>query len=100
MAHVRIDYTHKRGDNYNPHERIQGVAGNGGGGWYRTEDQVLADLGTGLNSYFVKVGNVAADVIVARHEGRQYIKTQPDGYAPNNLLNLDEPPVHIVGYGG
>jgi hypothetical protein len=96
MARVLVQYTHKLGDHYNPHERIQGIAGDAGGGWYRTEDQVLSDLRTGLNSYYVSANNQAVDIVPAVHEGRPYIKTTADGYAPNNLLALPEPPARLL----
>lgn len=97
MARVQINYAHKRGDHYNPHERIQGVAGDAGNGWYRTEAQVIDDIDrTGINSYFVNVDGRSVDVVTASHDGRRYIKTAADGYAPNNLLNLPEPPVRLL----
>ncbi len=96
MADARIDYTHKRGNHYNPHERIQGVAGDAGNGWYRTEDQVISDLASGLNSYYVSVNGQSVAVTTAQHEGRTYIKTVADGYEPNNLLNLPEPPARLL----
>ena len=97
MARVQVNYTHKRGNHYNPHERIQGVAGDGGGGWYRTEDQVIDDIDrTGLNSYFVMANGRAVDVVTDSHQGRRYIKTVADGYAPNNLLALQEPPAWLL----
>jgi hypothetical protein len=96
MAHVQINYTHKRGDHYNPHERIQGVAGDAGNGWYRTENQVISDIRTGNNSYYVNAGGRSVNVVIASHEGRAYIKTDADGYAPNNLLALPEPPARLL----
>ncbi|GAA1024467.1 MULTISPECIES: DUF3892 domain-containing protein [Amycolatopsis] len=96
MARVKVEYTHKLGSNYNPHERILGVAGDAGRGWYRTTDEVIREIRAGLNSYFVSVGGRQVDVIVASYNGRPYIKTESDGYAPNNLLNLPEPPSRLI----
>jgi hypothetical protein len=96
MAHAQVDYTHKLGDNYNPHERILGIAGDAAGGWYRTTDEVIREIQTGLNSYFVRVGGQQVNVIVANHNGRPYIKTDRDHYAPNNLLSLPEPPGRLI----
>jgi hypothetical protein len=42
--------------------------------------------------FFVLVNGREVDVIVASHEGRKYLKTTADGYAPNNLLSLPECP--------
>ena len=44
MANFQVSYTHKRGEHYAPHERIQGIAGNGGNGWYRSEAEVIDDI--------------------------------------------------------
>jgi hypothetical protein len=76
MAQVKVQYTHKQGNHYNPHERIQGLAGNGGTGWYRSEAQVLSDIQTGLNSYYVTVGGHSVDVVRATHNGRLYLRRQ------------------------
>jgi hypothetical protein len=97
VARVQIAYTHKRGSHYNPHERIQAVAGNAGGGWYRSEAQVIEDIDrTGLNSYYVSINGRTVDVVTASHQGRRYVKTTADGYAPNNLLALPEPPARLM----
>lgn len=97
MAHRRVNYTHKRGDHYAPHERIQGIAGDAGGGWYRAEAQVIDDIDrTGVNSYYVNVNGRQVDVVTAVHDGRKYIKTKTDNYAPNNLLSLPEPPAQLL----
>jgi hypothetical protein len=97
VANVQVSYTHKLGDHYAAHERIQGIAGNGGNGWYRSEADVIDDIDrTGANSYYVNVNGRPVDVITDVHNGRKYIKTRPDGYAPNNLLNLPEPPSSLL----
>jgi hypothetical protein len=97
MAQVQVSYTHKRGDHYAPHERIQGIAGDGGNGWYRSEAQVIGEIERmGLNSYYVNVNGRQVNVVTAVHNGRKYIKTQSDGYAPNNLLSLPEPPARLL----
>ena len=70
-------------------ERIQNV---GGSGWKLTEDQAIANLRVGADSYFVSVGGRTTEVVLATHNGRTYLKTQADGYAPNNLLDLPECP--------
>ena len=69
MAHVQINCTHKLPDHYDPHIRIQGVAGNAGGGRYSTEKQVLNDLHPGLNSCYVTVDGHNAKVVSASHNG-------------------------------
>lgn len=96
MAQVQVRYTHKLPDHYDPHTRILGIAGDAGGGWYRTTNQVLADLRSGNNSYYVQVGQRAVNVISASHNGQGYIKTEADGYSPDNLLALPEPPASLI----
>lgn len=96
MARVQVQYTHKQGIHYNPHERIQGLAGDAGGGWYRTEASVIADIKARLNSYFVTAEGRTAEVVLAIHNGRTYVKTVADGYSPDNLLALPEPPRHLL----
>ena len=83
----------KRGEHYNPHERIQGIGGVvGGARWWRAEDDAIADVERDSSSYYVTVNGKTVWVVVAIHNGRKYLKTQADGYAPNNLLALPECP--------
>lgn len=73
----------------NPHERIVGI---GGAGWWRAEDDAIRDVERDSKSYYVSVGGKRVWVIVATHNGRKYLKTEADGYAPNNLLSLPDCP--------
>lgn len=73
----------------NPHERIQGI---GGVGWWRAEDDAIRDVEGDSGSYNVSVGGKTVWVIVATHNGRKYLKTETDDYAPNNLLSLADCP--------
>jgi hypothetical protein len=77
----------RRPDYYNPHQRIEAL---GGDGWYRSEDDAIADIESGAGSYYVSAGGRTVRVVVARHAGRKYLKTEADGYAPDNLLALPE----------
>jgi len=87
MAVLRVKCITKRGDHYNPHERIQAI---GGDGWYHSEDQAITYIERGVHSYYVSVGGRTVPVIVAVHNGRKYLKTSADGYSPDNLLALPE----------
>jgi Protein of unknown function (DUF3892) len=89
MASLQVTCIRKRGDHYNPHERIEGI---GGSGWYQTEDSAIADIENRVNSYHVSAGGRTVAVIVAVHSGRKYLKTEADGYSPDNLLALPECP--------
>jgi hypothetical protein len=73
----------------NPHERIQNI---GGTGWKHAESDAIRWIESGAESYFVSRGGSSADVIVALHLGRKYLKTTADGVMPDNLLSLPECP--------
>ena len=76
-------------EHHNPHERILGI---GGTGWWRAEDDAIHDVERDSMSYYVSVGGRKVWVIVATHNGRKYLKTEADGYEPNNLLALRDCP--------
>jgi hypothetical protein len=79
----------KRGDNYDPHSRIQAIGGVvNGARWQDSEDVAIANVKRDNTSYYVSAGGRSVWVIVASHNGREYLKTQPDGYSPDNLLSL------------
>jgi hypothetical protein len=72
-----------------PYRSITHVGGGPGSG-RKTQQETLAEIEAGTYAYYVDVGGKEVDVIVAQHNGHKYIKTQPDGVDPNNLLSLDE----------
>ena len=83
----------KRGGHYNPHERIQAIGGvENGFRWKDPEDVAIQNVERNPSSYFVHRIGVSVWVIVAVHNGRKYLKTQNDSYAPDNLLALQECP--------
>ena len=77
----------KRGGHYNPHERIEAL-GNSVGQWMLSESEMINRIERGLESFYTMVNGRRAEIIVAVHQSRKYLKTDADGYAPNNLLNL------------
>jgi len=87
MASLQVTCITKRGDHYNPHERIAAI---GGAGWYHSEDEAISNIERGIHSYYVNVGGRVVAVTVATHHGRKYLKTVEDGYSPDNLLALPE----------
>ncbi len=94
---VQVFCITKRGDHYNPHERIQGLGGiSGDKRWWMSEEDIIAELekpdAIRRWNFYVSVNGKGVWVIVASHNGRKYLKTEADGYAPNNLLNLPECP--------
>lgn len=78
----------KRGGHYNPHERIESLGSNGR--WMLSESSMIARIESRQESFYTTVNGQRAGIIVAVHNGRKYLKTTADGYAPNNLLNLDD----------
>jgi uncharacterized protein YlzI (FlbEa/FlbD family) len=78
----------KRGSHYDPHERIEKLGYNGK--WMMSEDLMIRKIEAKEESFYTLVNGKRADIIVAVHNNRKYLKTTADGYAPNNLLNLPE----------
>jgi hypothetical protein len=89
MAQCLVTCILKRGGHYNPHERISHI-GNSQSGWLLTEDSAIRRIETGVDSFYTLVNGRQANIIVAVHNGRKYLKTDADGYAPNNLLALSD----------
>jgi hypothetical protein len=94
MSRHRVSCINKRGDHYDAHERISHIGGTDGKGerWRLPEDEAIRSIENGKYEFYVVVKNVEAEVVIAVHNGRKYLKTKPDGYAPNNLLSLPECP--------
>jgi Protein of unknown function (DUF3892) len=79
----------KRGGHYNPHERIEAL-GNSAGNWMLSEQAMISRIERREESFYTLANGRRADIIVAEHNGRKYLKTTADGYAPNNLLSLND----------
>ena len=77
-------------DNADRDRRLQGLGGSSGGGWYRPIDTLIAGLENGdYRLWTVAPTGESVWVHVAqRANGRKYLKTEPDGVEPNNLLAL------------
>jgi hypothetical protein len=83
----------KRAGHQNPHERIQAIGGVANGTrWVRSEDAAIQDVKNDRQAYYTSVNGKAAWVVVAKHNGREYLKTENDSYSPDNLLSLTECP--------
>lgn len=83
-----------KSDRQNPHERISHVGGVNGDGskWRQTEDATIREIEDGSWSFYTHEDGKTAEVIVAKQEGRKYLKTENDGIRPDNLLCLPECP--------
>jgi hypothetical protein len=88
MARFQVTCINKRGSHLNPHERIQYIGYQGK--WKLSEDSAIRRIKAGGESFYTLVNGREADVIVATHKGREYLKTTADGYSPDNLLSLAE----------
>lgn len=89
---VQISCINKR-QHQNPHERITHVGGvHGGQFWKLPEADAVQGIKSGTYQFWTSVNGKGVWVVVAVHNGREYLKTEPDGYAPNNLLSLPECP--------
>ncbi|MEO9827180.1 MAG: DUF3892 domain-containing protein [Paracoccaceae bacterium] len=82
-------------DRQNPWERITHVGGTNpdGSRWKQTQEQVIQKIESREWSFYVEVRGDKVNVIVAKSRlGNKYLKTEPDGDEPNNLLSLPECP--------
>ena len=84
MARHQITCITKRGDHYNPHERISHI-GNQTGNWRLTEVAAIRRIESRQDSFYTLVNGRETDIVVASYNQRKYLKTSADGYAPNNL---------------
>jgi hypothetical protein len=83
-----------KSDRQNPHERIRSVGGVNPdkSRWKMSEEKAIGDIESGKYDFFTRGGGKVAEVIVALHLGRKYLKTKADGIRPDNLLALPECP--------
>jgi hypothetical protein len=91
---AQIKCVNKR-DRENPWERILNVGGVNpdGSRWKQTQEQTIREIETGEWNFYVSVNGDSVWVVVATSRfGHKYIKTEPDGDLPNNLLRLPECP--------
>ena len=79
-------------DRYSPHERIQNVGGlnRDGTRWRLTLDEAIAGIEAGRYAFYVQAGDLSVNIKIAKHERRKYLKTEADGYSPDNLLSLPD----------
>lgn len=65
------------------------VGGPNNGPWSLPIDDAIRGIEDLTWSFWTQVGGRATNVIVAkRANGRKYLKTEADGFEPNNLLSL------------
>ncbi|WP_338690408.1 DUF3892 domain-containing protein [Bradyrhizobium sp. 26S5] len=69
------------------HRRIQAV---GGSGWQDSEETAIANVKHDKSAYDVTEQGKTVKVIVKKHDGREYLKTENDRFLPDNLLSLQD----------
>ena len=82
-------------DRFNPHERIRSIGGVNPDGkrWKLSQEDGIAGIESKKWRFYVSVDGDSVWVVVAEsHHGNKYLKTEPDGDQPNNLLSLPECP--------
>ena len=80
-------------DRSNPHERILNIGGRNDDGtaWKVSQPEAIEGIETSKWEFYVRRGGYVVNVIVAvSRYGNKYLKTQPDGEQPDNLLSLPE----------
>lgn len=91
MADLQISCINKT-NRQDAHERIRNVGGiYNNQRWKMTEDEAISAIERGQHSFFVMRPD-RVKVVVAQRLGHKYLKTEPDGEQPNNLLALPECP--------
>jgi hypothetical protein len=90
----QVSCVNRRGDHYEPHQRISHIGGinHSKSLWKLSEHDAINSINCGEFDFFVLVNGLPVTIIIAEYEGRQYLKTEADGYSPDNLLALPECP--------
>lgn len=84
-----------KSDRDNAYERIKSIGGTNpdSGRWKMSQEKAVKGVDSGEYDFFVKKDGKVVEVITAESRfGNRYLKTEPDGEEPNNLLSLPECP--------
>ena len=81
-------------DRTDPHERIRNIGGVNpdGGRWKMSVPDAILAMEQKKYIFYVSAEEKTVWVVIAVHNGRKYLRTEPDGIQPNNLLALPECP--------
>jgi hypothetical protein len=90
----QVSCINKRGNHYNAHERIQKISGTDPDNtqWTIVEVVAIDYIKHKTHEFYVMVNGISVEIIIAKHNNREYLKTVADNYSPDNLLNLPECP--------
>ena len=89
----QVKCINKRPSHYDRYHRIQAIGGaDGSVRWKRSEEDAIKDVKRDPQAYYTHVNGKSAWVVVANHQGKEYLKTEADDYQTDNLLALPECP--------
>jgi hypothetical protein len=74
------------------HRRITHIGGYlaDGSRWREKSERAIRLIEFDMLEFFVAVGDHEVRVIIAEHDDTRYLKTETDGYEPDNLLSLPD----------
>ena len=76
-------------------EQIKALGGDkkeGGGwvNWRKSKSAAIVEIESGEQTYYVNIGGLTPNLIVALYKGIKYLKTPLDLDGPSTLLNLPD----------
>ncbi|HTI59227.1 DUF3892 domain-containing protein [Mucilaginibacter sp.] len=92
MAVLRqVSCISKRNYYFDPHEIIKSFGGQYlGFPWELPDFMVLHYIKTGMEKYYVQSGERKLKIVIAWHNGKEYLKAETDDYSPDTLLALPD----------
>jgi hypothetical protein len=87
MSNLQVTCITKHPTHMDRHHRIQAI----GGAWGRhSEDQAIANIDSGVHTYYTSVGSTAKVEVIKHPSGKRYLRTDADTTTRDNLLSLPE----------
>ena len=72
-----------------PHNMIESLAGEYLGYlWVLPDFLVIQHIKHNIEQYYVSENGKKIKVVLGIHDGKEYLKTEQDGYSPDTLLHL------------
>jgi hypothetical protein len=84
-----------KSDRFNAWERIKSIGGLNADNtrWRLSQEEAIRGIKDGTWSFYVRrQGNTVRVLVAVSRFGNEYLKTEADGEAPDNLLSLPECP--------